>query len=139
MAGTTPALRPRSHSIAARAPILVNLIGNALKFTEVGEVEVILEAADDARFHIAVRDTGPGIDPDLCDIIFEEFQHAAGVMGGTGLGLPISRRLAQAMGGDITFESEPALGSVFHVVLPVDCRPAAAGNDDAPPGGALPW
>ena len=69
----------------------------------------------------------------ICDIIFEEFHHAAGVMGGTGLGLPISRRLAQAMGGDITFESEPALGSVFHVVLPVDCRPAAAGNDDAPP------
>ncbi|MGH9228971.1 MAG: ATP-binding protein [Acidimicrobiales bacterium] len=116
--------------------ILVNLIGNALKFTEAGEVEVTSARADDARFHVAVRDTGPGIPPELQEVIFEEFHHAEGAASGTGLGLPISRRLARAMGGDVTFESEPGRGSVFHLILPLDCRPTPAGNDDLPPVAA---
>ena len=116
--------------------ILVNLIGNALKFTEAGEVEVTSTGLD-AQWHIAVRDTGPGVDPELRDIIFEEFHHTDGATGGTGLGLPISRRLAQAMGGDITFESEPARGSTFRVGLPVDCRPASVAGDDPPPAAAF--
>jgi CheY-like chemotaxis protein len=91
---------------------------------------------DDARFHVAVRDTGPGISPELQEVIFEEFHHAEGAAAGTGLGLPISRRLARAMGGDVTFESEPSRGSVFHLILPLDCRPAPAGSDDLPPVAA---
>jgi signal transduction histidine kinase len=113
--------------------ILVNLVGNALKFTEAGEVEVTSAGIDDARFHVAVRDTGPGISPELQEVIFEEFHHAEGSAPGTGLGLPISRRLARAMGGDVTFESEPARGSVFHLILPLDCRPTPADSDDLPP------
>ena len=116
--------------------ILVNLVGNALKFTEAGEVEVTSAGTDDARFHVAVRDTGPGISPELQEVIFEEFHHAEGAAAGTGLGLPISRRLARAMGGDVTFESEPSRGSVFHLILPLDCRPTPAGNDDLPPVAA---
>jgi signal transduction histidine kinase len=116
--------------------ILVNLVGNALKFTEAGDVEVTAAQMDDARFHVAVRDTGPGISPELQEVIFEEFHHAEGAAAGTGLGLPISRRLARAMGGDVTFESEPSRGSVFHLILPLDCRPAPAGSDDLPPVAA---
>ena len=115
---------------------LVNLVGNALKFTEAGEVEVTSARMDDARFHVAVRDTGPGISPELQEVIFEEFHHAEGAAAGTGLGLPISRRLARAMGGDVTFESEPSRGSVFHLILPLDCRPTPAGSDDLPPVAA---
>jgi signal transduction histidine kinase/CheY-like chemotaxis protein len=116
--------------------ILVNLVGNALKFTEAGEVEVTGGRIGDARFRVAVRDTGPGIAPDLQEMIFEEFHHAEGVAAGTGLGLPISRRLARAMRGDVTFESEPSRGSVFHLVLPLDCRSAPVGSNDLPPMAA---
>jgi signal transduction histidine kinase/CheY-like chemotaxis protein len=116
--------------------ILVNLVGNALKFTEAGEVEVTSARTDDARLHVAVRDTGPGISPELQEVIFEEFHHAEGAAAGSGLGLPISRRLARAMGGDVTFESEPNRGSVFHLVLPLDCRQPSTGGDDLPPVAA---
>jgi CheY-like chemotaxis protein/anti-sigma regulatory factor (Ser/Thr protein kinase) len=112
--------------------ILVNLIGNALKFTEAGDVDVTSGATDDGGLHVAVRDTGPGISPELQEFIFEEFHHAEGAAAGSGLGLPISRRLARAMGGDVTFESEPGRGSVFHLVLPLDCRPTPASSDDLP-------
>ncbi len=83
-----------------------------------------------------MRDTGPGISPELQEVIFEEFHQAEGAAAGTGLGLPISRRLARAMGGDVTFESEPGRGSVFHLILPLDCRPTPAGSDDLPPVAA---
>ena len=116
--------------------ILVNLVGNALKFTESGEVEVVSARTDDARYHVAVRDTGPGISPEQQEVIFEEFHQAEAAAPGTGLGLPISRRLARAMGGDVTFESEPSRGSVFHLVLPLDCRPTPADSDDLPPPAA---
>jgi signal transduction histidine kinase len=108
--------------------ILVNLFGNALKFTSEGEVHVETSGAADSRFTVSVRDTGRGIDADQQEAIFEEFRQAEGGEGGTGLGLAISRRLARAMGGDITLESEPGHGSVFLLRLPLDCRttPAAA-------------
>ena len=102
--------------------ILVNLFGNALKFTGEGEVHVETSGAADSRFTVSVRDTGRGIDPDQHEAIFEEFRQAEGSEGGTGLGLAISRRLARAMGGDITLESEPGHGSVFFLRLPLDCR-----------------
>jgi len=110
--------------------ILVNLIGNGLKFTEQGEVRVETGGAGKTTFEVAVRDTGRGIDPEQHEAIFEEFRQAGGEQGGTGLGLAISRRLARAMGGDISLESEPGRGSVFFLRLPRDGRlgPIAAAN-----------
>lgn len=102
--------------------ILVNLLGNALKFTEEGEVSVEADGAAEGAFHVAVRDTGPGIAPDMYETIFEEFGRADTDAPGTGLGLPISRRLARIMGGDVTVESERGQGSLFHLTLPLDCR-----------------
>jgi signal transduction histidine kinase len=113
--------------------ILVNLIGNALKFTEQGEVTAISDGRADGRLRVAVRDTGPGIPADQHAAIFEEFNQARGDEGGTGLGLAISRRLARVMGGDVTVESEPGTGSTFTIILPLDGRIAESptGHADA--------
>jgi PAS domain S-box-containing protein len=102
--------------------ITVNLVGNALKFTEVGEVRVELrEDGDDVV--IAVSDTGIGIPEARQGALFEPFEQVeastARRFGGTGLGLAISRRLASAMGGRIDFESEVGRGSRFEVHLPL--------------------
>jgi signal transduction histidine kinase len=110
--------------------ILVNLIGNALKFTQAGKVAALASGAAEARLHIAVRDTGPGIAPDQHAAIFEEFGQGGGDAPGTGLGLAIARRLARAMGGDVTVESELGQGATFHLTLPLDCRAVTAGTDD---------
>ncbi|HSM37877.1 MAG TPA: ATP-binding protein [Candidatus Limnocylindrales bacterium] len=104
--------------------ILVNLVGNALKYTQDGEVEVEAGGASESEFHVAVRDTGPGIAEDQFEAIFEEFRQAEGTSAGIGLGLAISRRLARVMGGEITLESELGAGSVFHLRLPLDIRVA---------------
>ncbi len=116
--------------------ILVNLVGNALKFTDEGEVVAITDGAADGRLHIAVRDSGPGIAPEQHGEIFEEFGQASSAGSGTGLGLAISRRLARVMGGDVTLESEVGRGSTFHLVLPLDCREVATVT--APSQVALP-
>ena len=102
--------------------IIVNLCGNALKFTTHGSVEVVIGGATNDWLTIEVRDTGPGIPASERDAIFEEFRQIDHRVAGTGLGLAISRRLARLMGGDITVESELERGSVFRVRLPVDCR-----------------
>ncbi len=102
--------------------ILVNLFGNALKFTREGEVRVETSGASESVFRVAVRDSGPGIAPDLHEAIFEEFRQAEGEEAGTGLGLAISRRLARAMGGDVTLDSASGGGSTFYLTLPLDCR-----------------
>ncbi len=106
--------------------ILVNLVGNAVKFTEAGEVEVTVNAEPDEtalRLHFAVRDTGIGIPPDRMDRLFQPFSQVDSSMsrryGGTGLGLVISRRLANLMGGDIWAESKPGYGSTFHCTIKV--------------------
>jgi signal transduction histidine kinase/CheY-like chemotaxis protein len=105
--------------------ILVNLVGNALKFTSEGEVEIVADGGDHLR--LTVRDTGQGIAADQLELIFEDFRQAAGTVGGTGLGLAISRRLARLMGGDLAVASEVGRGSTFTVTLPADMRaPAAA-------------
>jgi len=105
--------------------VLLNLAGNAVKFTEAGGVTVIVEpgaAANEIRF--SVRDTGIGIAPEAQARIFEEFEQADGGMtrrfGGTGLGLAISRRIVERMGGAITLQSAPGQGSTFRfsVALP---------------------
>jgi signal transduction histidine kinase len=101
--------------------ILVNIVGNALKFTPSGRVDVEVDSRDE-RLYVAVRDTGPGIEVAQHEAIFEEFRQAQDDATGTGLGLAISRRLARAMKGDVTVESESGRGSVFSLQLPLDCR-----------------
>ena len=95
--------------------ILINLIGNSIKFTAEGGINVLVRAARE-RIEIAVGDTGPGVPPESHELIFQAFEQSdsgreAG--GGTGLGLAISRQFARLMQGDVTLESEPGLGSTF--------------------------
>ncbi|HET6929461.1 MAG TPA: response regulator [Candidatus Acidoferrum sp.] len=102
--------------------IMVNLVGNAIKFTSQGEVLVRVERREETensvQLHFAVHDTGPGIPASKQKLIFEAFTQADNSMtrthGGTGLGLSISWRLVELMGGKIWVESEPGLGSTFH-------------------------
>jgi signal transduction histidine kinase/CheY-like chemotaxis protein len=101
--------------------VLLNLMGNAIKFTPRGEI--LVEASRTAAgFRISISDTGIGIDPTRLDQLFEPFVQAdegrARRYGGVGLGLSISRRLAQALGGTISATSEPAVGSCFTLELP---------------------
>jgi signal transduction histidine kinase len=101
--------------------IVRNLLSNALKFTDRGKVE-LSAAARDERIELAVSDTGLGIAANDQPRIFEEFEQVDGVQAGrrpgTGLGLPLVKRLARALGGDIELQSEPGQGSRFTVVLP---------------------
>jgi signal transduction histidine kinase/DNA-binding response OmpR family regulator len=102
--------------------VIVNLVGNAIKFTEKGEVElradIDAQAGDEMRLHFQVRDTGIGIPRDRQRSIFEAFSQADSSttrrFGGTGLGLTISARLVEMMRGEIWLESEDGKGSVFH-------------------------
>jgi signal transduction histidine kinase len=102
--------------------VLLNLVGNAIKFTEAGEVR-IEAAADEAGFEVAVADTGPGIAPTDQQRIFEEFHQADSSTtkskGGTGLGLAIARRIVDLHGGRIWVESQPGHGSTFRFTLPL--------------------
>ncbi|MBK9129626.1 MAG: response regulator [Phycisphaerales bacterium] len=140
--------------------ILMNLGGNAVKFTAEGVVTIAVSAATrgrDRRLVIDVSDTGIGVAPEQVGSLFVSFGQADGTMsrkfGGTGLGLVLSRRFAQMMGGDVTLaRSEPGVGSCFRVDLPlvsavasgaevgtrgVAASPAAGGGDDALQGRIL--
>jgi len=105
--------------------ILLNLIGNAIKFTDRGgvlvSVHVLEKQAEKARVAIRVKDTGIGLSASAKESVFAEFAKADEPMarrrGGTGLGLTISRRIARAMGGDISVESEPGRGATFTAEL----------------------
>src|SRR5258708_5021008 len=120
--------------------VLINLVGNALKFTEQGRVVVTVDAEertdDQALLHVAVADTGIGIPKDRQAAIFEAFTQADGSTarshGGTGLGLTISRRLVEMMGGRLWLESPPGRGATFHFTVKVDVRPRAAEPPPAP-------
>ncbi len=102
--------------------ILLNLGGNAVKFTEVGRVEFSLAPGSDDTVVFSVADTGCGIAPDIAEHVFESFTqgsvHPNEVPTGTGLGLAISRELARILGGDIELESDPGRGSTFTLTLP---------------------
>ena len=124
--------------------VLVNLVGNALKFTEEGGILVHVEArpAGDGltALHFAVRDTGIGIKADRREAIFESFaQEDVGThrrFGGSGLGLTISKNLTHLMGGRIWLESEVGVGSTFHVEIPLleAEAPAVAQVEETPSG-----
>ena len=111
--------------------ILVNLLGNAIKFTELGEVELevglVSQEQDELDLHFIVRDTGIGIPKDKQDVIFDAFTQADGSTtrkyGGTGLGLTISGRLVNAMKGKIWVESEAGKGSAFHFTAALGLAP----------------
>jgi signal transduction histidine kinase/HAMP domain-containing protein len=102
--------------------VLLNLVGNAIKFTESGGITVSATAADGA-FQVAVADTGPGIAPEDQPVVFDEFRQldssSTRAKGGTGLGLAISKRIVELHGGRIWVESEPGWGSCFRFTLPV--------------------
>lgn len=116
--------------------IIINLVGNAIKFTEEGEVLVDVEvtslpSAPQLTLHFSVRDTGPGIPPDKQELIFEAFRQVDSTASrhheGTGLGLAICRQLIDMMGGRLWLESEPGQGSTFHFTVTferVDTEPA---------------
>jgi signal transduction histidine kinase/CheY-like chemotaxis protein len=122
--------------------VLLNLVGNAIKFTEAGGVSLIVDPAvhgDDAEPGVAfhIRDTGIGIAAQAQVRIFEEFEQADSGsnrrFGGTGLGLAISKRLIEAMGGDICVESAPGEGSTFTCTVPLPAATGAHARDAAPP------
>ena len=106
--------------------IIINLVSNAIKFTESGEIRVIFELdyqnETDAYLSIKVQDTGKGIASHKLESIFEAFTQENNTIsrrfGGTGLGLSISKRLAEAMGGRLTVESVVDVGSTFTLFLP---------------------
>ncbi|MDD2758686.1 MAG: ATP-binding protein [Methylomonas sp.] len=106
--------------------IVVNLVGNAIKFTEQGSVIIRLGVRDNARHHlqIEVEDTGPGISPEDLKQLFQPFVQLAvssvHVGSGSGLGLSIARQFARMMGGDISVESHSGIGSLFRVDLPLE-------------------
>ncbi len=114
--------------------ILMNLAGNAIKFTAEGGVgvEVTREPGGGAGggIAIAIRDTGPGIPPERLPALFEEFEQGDGSASrqheGTGLGLAITRRIVEGMGGVLGAESEPGVGSVFRAALPIPTEPGSA-------------
>ena len=116
--------------------VLINLIGNAVKFTEKGEVLIqarVAQRKDDTVFiQFEVRDTGIGIPPEFHKSIFEAFSQADGSTarryGGTGLGLAICRQLVQLMGGEIGVQSEPGKGSTFWFTIPLQVT-TGAGKD----------
>ncbi len=131
--------------------ILINLLGNAIKFTEAGEVGLSVAPAatpgvpgDPVRLEFCVWDTGIGIPADKLADIFSAFSQAdggiAGKYGGTGLGLTISRQLVEMMKGAITVESEPGRGSrfLFHVVLKISEEPETAASGAAAMAAASP-
>jgi signal transduction histidine kinase len=102
--------------------VLINLVGNAIKFTDAGEVAIKAEA-NNGSFHVSVRDTGPGISAADQAKLFQEFQQADNAItrkkGGTGLGLAISKRIIEMHGGKIWVESQVGQGSTFAFTLPV--------------------
>ncbi|MGB8630309.1 MAG: GAF domain-containing sensor histidine kinase, partial [Xanthobacteraceae bacterium] len=118
----SPGLPPGHGDGRRLTQVLINLVGNAIKFTDAGEVAIEAEA-NNRSFHVSVRDTGPGISAADQAKLFQEFQQADNAItkekGGTGLGLAISKRIIEMHGGRIWVESQPGQGSTFTFTLPV--------------------
>ncbi len=126
--------------------LVVNLVGNAIKFTEEGNIvlntELETTTGDEVRLHISVSDTGMGIPFDKQQVIFESFAQVDGSttrrFGGTGLGLTISRQLVELMGGRMWVESELGKGSTFHFTCNFRQGAAAASNQEQIAARTLP-
>ena len=151
LATVTPMAREKGLRIAAAYPadlpdilsdaqrvrqILINLLGNAVKFTDRGEVRLeVSAAADGVRF--AVIDTGPGIASEDFGRLFQEFTQLDArptrKFGGSGLGLALSRRMARLIGGDVTLASQVGRGSTFVLLLPLEAPPGSATKSPAEP------
>jgi len=145
---------PRVEADATRVrQVLLNLVGNAIKFTESGRVDLVLRAEPDGandqqvRWTATIRDTGIGMDTDTLARLFQRFQQADPTItrryGGSGLGLDISRTLARLMGGDIRVESTPGVGSTFTAtwvtrVAQPDAQPSGFATTRPPPWAPFP-
>ena len=113
--------------------ILMNLVGNAVKFTEAGAIEIRLAAESQYGrdvLRVSIKDTGAGMTPEQVNVLFQPFSQADGSVtrkhGGTGLGLTISRRLAQGLGGDVRLQhTTPGRGSLFVLVMPLEAYSGA--------------
>jgi len=134
-----PKLPPRLLGDAGRLrQVLLNLVGNAVKFTERGQVRlralVQAESPDKTTLHFSVEDTGIGIDPEQQTLLFESFVQGDGSSsrkyGGTGLGLTISKQLVEMMGGRIGVDSQPGRGSTFWFTVELDKAPAEAAEPE---------
>ncbi|WP_314945016.1 hybrid sensor histidine kinase/response regulator [Bradyrhizobium cosmicum] len=136
-----PALNTFVHGDPVRLNrILLNLIGNAIKFTPRGGIGLNATAAQDAEqvlLRITIRDTGIGIAPDMHERIFEDFVQAddsiARRFGGTGLGLATARRLTRLMRGELTVASTPGAGSTFTLQVPLGCAASGIAQGAPPP------
>jgi signal transduction histidine kinase len=129
---------PTGHGDERRlAQVLLNLVGNAIKFTDKGEVAIKATAAD-GSFTVTVHDTGPGIGPSDREKIFGEFQQADNSAtkrkGGTGLGLSIAKRIIEMHGGRIWVESEVGKGSTFAFTIPVHVDRSVRSHEQVHPG-----
>ncbi len=135
----TPSSWVRGDPLRLRQ-ILLNLLDNAIKFTQQGEVVLAASADPDERVHFAVRDTGVGIPSAVQEHIFQAFAQADGTVsrkfGGTGLGLAISRQLTALMGGALELESAPGRGSTFRFALrlPLGLQPSRRQADQEDQG-----
>lgn len=129
-ASIAPTIQRQVVGDAARLrQVLINLIGNAIKFTDQGGVGVLVRRGDNGQTIFSVSDTGPGIPEHKHEVIFGEFEQVDGSgtrpQEGSGLGLAISRRIATRMGGELTVESELGHGSVFTLQIPLDRAPVS--------------
>jgi GAF domain-containing protein len=133
---------PPGHGDGRRlTQVLINLVGNAIKFTDAGEVAIKAEA-NNGSFRVSVRDTGPGISAVDQAKLFQEFQQADNAItrkkGGTGLGLAISKRIIEIHGGKIWVESQVGHGSTFTFTLPVIVERQVEPHEQAHSGGRGP-
>jgi signal transduction histidine kinase/ActR/RegA family two-component response regulator len=125
--------------------IIFNLVGNALKFTHEGKIEIRVEPGEVneniGQFHVEVEDTGIGIEPQFMENIFKKFTQADASdtrkYGGTGLGLSITRQLVEIMGGSINVDSTPGQGSIFRINLPLTLDTESGLTVPAPAAGNL--